>query len=63
MDGGIGADKEWAYKVEKLNFLLTAQKAKDLGIDPKEVNDSFAMADISKQIDMGKNPTSKTNLL
>ena len=63
VDGGIGADKNWAYKVEKLNFLLTAQKAKDLGIDPKEVNDSFAMADISKQIDMGKNPTSKTNLL
>lgn len=62
-EGGIGADKNWAYKVEKLNFLLTAQKAKDLGIDPKEVNDSFAMADISKEIDMGKNPTSKTNLL
>lgn len=62
-EGGIGADKNWAYKVEKLNFLLTAQKAKDLGIDPKEVHDSFAMADISKEIDMGKNPTSKTNLL
>ena len=61
--GGIGADKEWGYKVEKLNFLLTAQKAKDLGIKVKEVNDSFAMAEISKQIDMGKNPTSKTNLL
>ena len=62
-DGGIGADKNWAYKVEKLNFLLTAQKAKDLGINPKEVNDSFAMTDIAKQIDMGKTPTSKTNIL
>lgn len=62
-EGGIGADKNWAYAVEKLNFLLTAQKAKDLGIDPKDVNDSFAMADISKNFDMGKNPTSKTNLL
>lgn len=62
-EGGIGADKNWAYAVEKLNFLLTAQKAKDLGIDPKDVNDSFAMADISKKFDMGKNPTSKTNLL
>lgn len=62
-EGGIGAEKDWAYKIEKLNFLLTAQKAKDLGINPKEVNDSFAMTDIARQIDMGKSPTSKTNIL
>lgn len=60
---GIGADKNWAYMVEKFNFLMTAQKAVDLGIDPSEVNESYAMAEISKQIDMGKSPTSKTNLL
>lgn len=60
---GIGKDKNWAYMVEKLNFLMTAQKAVDLGINPKEVNDSYAMSDISKQIDLGKTPTSKTNLL
>lgn len=63
VDGGIGADKNWAHIAEKMNFLLTAQKAVDLGINPKEVNDSYAMSEIAKQIDMGKTPTSKTNLL
>lgn len=61
--GGIGKDKNWAYMVEKLNFLMTAQKAVDLGINPKEVNDSYAMSNISKEIDLGKTPTSKTNIL
>lgn len=60
---GIGNDKNWAYAVEKLNFLMTAQKAVDLGIDPKAINDTYAMCDISRQIDMGKTPTSKTNIL
>ncbi len=61
--GGIGKDEKWINMIEKLNFLLTAQKAVDLGIDPKEVNDSYAMSDIAKQIDMGRTPTSKTNIL
>lgn len=61
--GGIGKDKEWFARIEKLNFLLTAQKAVDLGIDPKLVNDSYAMGDIARAIDMGKTPTSKTNIL
>lgn len=60
---GIGADKKWSYVVEKLNFLMTAQKAVDLGIEPKSIHDSYAMSDISRQIDMGKTPTSKTNIL
>lgn len=60
---GIGHDKSWVHAVQKLNFLLTVQKCKDLGIDPKEVNDSYAMSEIARQYDMGKNPTSKTNLL
>ena len=66
VDGGIGYEKDWAHKAEKLNFLLTAQKAIDLGVKPeklKEIHDSYAMSDISKQIEMGKTPTSKTNLL
>lgn len=66
VDGGIGYEKDWAHKAEKLNFLLTAQKAVDLGVKPeklKEIHDSYAMSDIAKQIEMGKTPTSKTNLL
>lgn len=61
--GGIGADKNWSHIAMKLNFLLTAQKCADLGIDPKSINDSYAMSEIARQYDMGKNPTSKTNLL
>jgi len=60
---GIGANKKWAYMIEKLNFLMTAQKAVDLGVDPKRVNDCYAMSEISREIDMGKTPTSKTNIL
>lgn len=61
--GGIGVNKQWNYEVEKLNFLLTVQTAKDLGIDPKEINDSYAMSQIAREINMGKTPTSNTNLL
>lgn len=60
---GIGADPQWLYKAENLNMLLTAQKAQDLGLDPKAVSDSFAMSNIAREIDLGKNPTSKTNML
>ena len=60
---GIGADHNWPFMVEKFNMLLTAQKAIDLGINPKAVNDSYAMSEIAKGIDLGKNPTSKTNIL
>lgn len=63
VEGGIGADKDWSYRAEKLNFLLTAQKAVDLGIDPKAIHDSYAMSQIARDLDMGKTPTSKTNIL
>jgi len=63
VDGGIGAAANWALVAEKFNFLMTAQKALDLGIDPKEVNDSYAMEALSREIDMGKTPTSKTKIL
>ena len=61
--GGIGADAQWVYKLEKFNCLLTAKKAVDLGINLKDINDSYAMNDISKGIDLGKTPTSNTQIL
>ena len=61
--GSIGADENWVHIAQKLNFLLTAQKAVALGLNPKDVHDSYAMSEIARQFDMGKNPTSKTNLL
>lgn len=60
---GIGADKNWPYMIEKLNMLMTAQKATDLGINPKSINDSYAMSKIAQEINLGKTPTSKTNIL
>ena len=60
--GSIGADENWMHIAQKMNFLLTAQKAVDLGLNPQTVNDSYAMSEIARQFDMGKNPTSKTNL-
>lgn len=61
--GGIGQDPKWIYMAEKMNFLLTAKKAVELGIDPREINDSYAMSDIAREFDLGKNPASNTKLL
>ena len=61
--GGIGHDKTWNHMVMKMNFLLTVQKCIDLGVDPKKVYEDYAMSETARQFDMGKNPTSKTNLL
>lgn len=60
---GIGAQKDWVYRIQKFNMLLTLQKCIDLGVDPKKVNDSYAMSDLARQIEFGKTPTSKTNIL
>ena len=60
---GIGADPNWGHIAMKMNMLLTAQKAKDLGLNPETVNDSYSMSEIAQAINMGKSPTSKTNLL
>lgn len=60
---GIGKDEHWAQKIEKFNFLMTAKTATDLGIDPKDIHNSFAMSDIAKGISLGKNPTSNTQML
>ena len=61
--GHLGHDQNWDHAIQKMNFTLTAQKCKDLGIDPKRVNDSYSMSEIAKQYDLGKNPASNTNLL
>lgn len=63
---GIGADTKWIYKTEFLNKKLTYRRAQELGVSPeklKEIDDSFAMAALSKEVDMGKNPVSNTQLL
>lgn len=61
--GGIGKDQNWPYMIERFNMLLTARKAEELGIDPVSINDSYAMSEIARNIDLGKNPASKTKIL
>ena len=63
IEGGIGHDKNWPFIAEKFNMLLTAAAAKDLGLDPKPVNDSYALSQIARDIDLGKAPTSDTAIL
>lgn len=63
-DGGfIGQDSNWNHMIEKLNFLMTARVCKEIKTDPNELNTSYAMSDIAKQLDIGQNVTSNTNLL
>lgn len=62
--GGIGVDTQWLYMAQKLNFHLCAKTAKDIGVtDLKTISDSYAMHEIARSIDMGKDPTSKTQIL
>ena len=61
--GSIGKEKNWVYIVEHFNCLLTMRAAQNLGLDPKEVNDSYAMNKLSREVDLGKNPVSNTNIV
>ena len=60
---GIGVDPNWKHIAQKFNCLLTMRTCKELGIDPKSVNDSYAMSEIAAELDMGKTPTSNTQML
>lgn len=59
--GGIGADTNWIYDAEKLNFYLTIRAAERVGA--KVNSDAFRMSEVSKARELGKNPVSNTNLL
>ena len=63
IDGGIGQDKNWPYIVEAFNAKLTARVGVAIGLDPEKISDSYAMSNIARDIELGKNPTSNTNLL
>lgn len=60
-----GLSTEWAHTVERCNQLLTIKTAQDMTVK-KEVVDriktTFFMKDISRQIDLGETPMSKTAL-
>lgn len=63
---GIGKDSNWIYMAEKLNMLMTVRTGKELHIpdeEIKKINDSYAMAEVARKIEMGETPTSNTQLL
>ena len=59
--GGIGADTNWIYRAEKFNYHLTIRAAERVGAKVK--SDAFAMNEVSRAIEMGKNPCSNTQML
>lgn len=63
---GIGAQKDWPYRIQKFNMLLTLRTCEKLGVKKSEIskiNDSYLMSDIARQINLGKTPLSNTALL
>lgn len=59
---GIGADKKWIYMIEQFNFRLTLRVATELGYTGdriKEINDSYAMAAIAKELKLSESETGK----
>lgn len=72
-----GFEKAWIHTLEKFNLLLTLRAATELcGVDKdatdaqreefkrvlQTINDSFYMKEKAKEIELGKTPTSKTQL-
>lgn len=60
---GIGKDKNWNLIIEKFNLLMTCKVAKEIEADVTNINDSYAMSKLARDIDLGKNPCSNTNML
>ncbi len=63
---GIGADHKWIHAVEKLNCEMTAARAKELGCSDDrltKIRDSFRMGQIARELSLGKNPVSNTNIM
>lgn len=66
---GIGADKLWLHKLQKMNYLLAISVGQSIGDSKwspenlKNISDSFVMTDIARGFQFGKNPCSNTQLL
>ena len=70
VEGGIGKDPKWNGMIERMNYHMTARQAKRLLKNKdhltsvlREISDSYAMCQIARDMDMGKDPTSNTKLL
>lgn len=65
VSGGIGFDKNWINKAEKLNLLLTAKIATDIdaSTDLTTINDCFVMSKINAEYKANKQMFSNTRIL
>lgn len=59
----FGAESTWVYKVAAFNRLLCMRTAQSIGADVKTVAEKFATPTQARDIDLGKTPTSNTQLL
>lgn len=67
---GIGKDPNWNGYLEQLNRYMTARAAKRILKSKehltdvlKQINSSYKMSEIAKSIELGKDPTSNTQIL
>lgn len=61
--GGIGHDASWTAMIERFNRLMTLRTAKELGIDAKEISDTYAMSRAAREFAMDENAASNTKIL
>ena len=60
VSGGIGADKSWHFMIEKLNLLLTCRRAIELGVDPREIQNTYSMSEEAAKIEVLLSETDPT---
>lgn len=59
-------DMGWYYEMQALNKRLTLKAATELGLSAKEIkaiDDSYSMDKLAKEIELGKTPTSDTQVI
>lgn len=59
----IAHDRLWHHNVDKFCLLVTYKVFKDLGNDTKKLEETYSISKVAKDIDMGKTPTSNTQIL
>lgn len=58
----VGANDKWLFMIEKFTQLITFYAAQEIGIDPKMIADTYTIHQIAREIELGKTPTSKTQI-
>lgn len=59
----FGTENGWQYKIAALNRLLCLRVAVKIGLDAKTVAEKYALPKAAADINLGKTPTSNTQLL